>query len=106
LDLARPKNLAGAGISNEAAEILWYNSVMKLTIHVLKEPRTGFKQERYMERYLWIGKKTGVRNFTDRLEILSTYLPLFTPVRNTLISELTDIQKSEILYDALPHYYI
>jgi hypothetical protein len=45
---------------------------MKLTIHVLKDPRGGFKQVRYIERYLWIGKNTGIRNFMDRLDILST----------------------------------
>jgi hypothetical protein len=42
----------------------------------------------------------------DCLDILSTHLPLFPPVRNTTMSELTDIQKEEIHYDALPHYYI
>jgi hypothetical protein len=29
---------------------------MKFTIHVLKDPQAGFKQVRYIERYLWIDK--------------------------------------------------
>jgi hypothetical protein len=49
---------------------------MKITLHVLKDPRAGFKQVRYMERYVWIGKNTSIQNFMDRLDILSTYLPL------------------------------
>jgi hypothetical protein len=51
-------------------------------------------------------KQTGIINFMDLLDIISTYLPLFTPVRGTSMSELLDIQKAEILYDALPCYYI
>jgi hypothetical protein len=69
---------------------------MNLTIHALKYPREGFKKLRYMEHYLWIGKKTGIRNFMDRLEILSTYLPLFPPLRGELFNELSDIQKANI----------
>jgi hypothetical protein len=72
----------------------------------LKDPRAGFKQKRYMERYLQIGKQTGIHNFMDRLDILSTYLPLFPPGRSEVMSELLEIQKREILYDAVPHYYI
>jgi hypothetical protein len=79
---------------------------MKLTIHVLKDPRTGFKQGRYMERHLFIGKNTGVRVFMDRIDILSTYLPLFPPMKGELLKELIDSQKSVILYGALPNYYI
>jgi hypothetical protein len=79
---------------------------MKLTIQVLTDPIAGFKQRRFMERYLWIGTPKWVRNFMDRVDIISTCLPLSPPHRNELMSELTDIQKSEILYDALPHYYI
>jgi hypothetical protein len=78
---------------------------MKLTIHALKDPGAGIKQIRYLERYLWIGKQTGVLHFMDCLDILSTYPPLFPPARNTLLSELTDIKKAEILYDFLPHYF-
>jgi hypothetical protein len=79
---------------------------MKLTIHVLKDPRAGFKQISYIERFLWIGKNTGIRNFMDRLDILSTHLPLFPPMKGEELKELSDIQKATILYDALPHYYI
>jgi hypothetical protein len=70
MDLASPKIAKSAGISDEAAEQLWYDSIMKLTIHVLKDPRAGFKQVRYIERFLWIGQSTGIQNFMDRLDIL------------------------------------
>jgi hypothetical protein len=106
LGLTGPKIAAAAGISNEAVENLWYDSIIKLTIHVLRDPTVVFKQKHYMERYLWIGKQTGITHFTDRLGIFSTYLPLFPLVRSTLMSELMDIQKVEIIYDTLPHYYI
>jgi hypothetical protein len=42
----------------------------------------------------------------DRLDILSTYLPLFPPMKGEVFKELSDNQKSTILYDALPNYYI
>jgi hypothetical protein len=106
LDLTIPKLAESAGLSNDAAEQLWYDSIMKLTIHVLKDPRAGFKQACYIEHYLWIGKNTGIQNFMDRLDILSTYLPLFPPMKGELLKELRDRQKSTTLYDALPHYYI
>jgi hypothetical protein len=32
---------------------------------------------RYIECFLWIGKKTSIQNFMDRLDIILTYLPLF-----------------------------
>jgi hypothetical protein len=79
---------------------------MKLTIQALKDPRAGFKQVRYMERHLSIGKNTGVRVFMDRLDILLTYLPLFPPMKGELPKELSDSKKATILYDALPNYYI
>jgi hypothetical protein len=63
---------------------------MKLTIYVLKDPRAGFKQVSYIEHYLWIGKNTGIRNFMDRLVILSTYLPLFPPLKGEVLKELSD----------------
>jgi hypothetical protein len=106
MDLTSPKLAESAGISDEAAEELWYNSIIKLTIHVLKDPRAGFKKVRYIERFLWIGKNTGFRIFMDRLDILSTYLPLFSPMKCELLNELSDWKKVNILYDALPHYYI
>jgi hypothetical protein len=106
LDLASPKLAGSTGISNNAAEQLWYDSIMKLTMHVLKDPRAGFKQVSYKERYLWIGKNTGIWNFMDRLDILSTYLSLFPPMKGEVLNELSVRQKVTIFYDALPHYYI
>jgi hypothetical protein len=106
MDLASPKLAESGGISDEAAEIIWYDSIMKLTIHVLKDPRSGFKQIRYIERFLWIGKNTGIWNFMDRFDILSTYLPLFPHMKCELLKELSDRQKTTMLYDALPNYYI
>jgi hypothetical protein len=79
---------------------------MKLTIHVLKDSRSGFKQVRYMERFLFIGMHTGIRLFMDRLDILSTYLPLFPPMKGELLKELSDNQKATFLYDDLPNYHI
>jgi hypothetical protein len=72
MDLASPKLAESAGISPEASEKIWYDSIMKLTIHVLKDPRAGFKQVRYVEHFLWIGKNTNIQVFMDRLDILST----------------------------------
>jgi hypothetical protein len=42
----------------------------------------------------------------DRIDILSTYLPLLPPMKGEVLKELSDWQKSTILYDALPYYYI
>jgi hypothetical protein len=42
----------------------------------------------------------------DLLDILSTYLPLFPPMKGEVLKELSDRQKVTIVYDALPHYYI
>jgi hypothetical protein len=106
MDLASTKLADVTGLSEAASEKLFYGSIMKLTIHVMKDPRAGFKQVRYMERQLFIGKNTGVRVFMDRLYILSTYLPLFPPMKGELIKELNNIQIATILYDALPNYYI
>jgi hypothetical protein len=80
MDLASPKLAEAAGLSLEAPENLWYDIIMKLTIHVLKDPRDGFKQVRYTERFLWIGKNTSIRVFMDRFDILSTYPPLLPPM--------------------------
>jgi hypothetical protein len=106
MDLASPKLAESAGLSIEASEKLCYDSIMKLTIHFFKIPRAGFKKIRYMERFLFIGKYTGIRVFMDRLDILSTYLPLFPSMKDEVLKELIDNQKSTILYDALPKYYI
>jgi hypothetical protein len=51
-------------------------------------------------------KKYRYPEFYDRLDILSTYLPLFPPMKGEVLKELNDRNKSTILYDALPHYYI
>jgi hypothetical protein len=85
MDLASTKLAEASGLSLEASEKLWYDSIMKLTIHVLKDPRAGFKQVRYIERYLFIGKNTGIRVFIDRLDILLTYLPLFPPMKGEVL---------------------
>jgi hypothetical protein len=97
MDLASPKLAEAAGLSVKNAEKLWYESIMKLTIHVLKDPRAVFKQLRYMERYLFIGKNTGVRVFMDRLDILSTYLPLFPSMKGEVLKDLSDNKKATIL---------
>jgi hypothetical protein len=102
LDLADPKLAAAAGISNNAAEMLWYDSIMKLTIHVFKDPRVGLKQVRYIESYIWIGKNKGVHISMDCLDILSTYLPLFLPLKGEVFKILSDQHKSTIVYNALP----
>jgi hypothetical protein len=104
MDLASPKLAEAVGLSVEDAEKLWHESIMKLTIHVLKDPRAGFKQLRYMDSYLFIGKNTRVRVFMDRLDILSTYLPLFPPMKGEVLKELSDNKKATILYYALPNY--
>jgi hypothetical protein len=58
MDLASPKLAESAGISLEASEKLWYDSIKKLTIHLFKYLRAGFKKIRYMERFLFIGVNT------------------------------------------------
>jgi hypothetical protein len=106
MDLVSPKLAEATGLSLEASEKLSYESIMKLTIHVLKDPRAGFKQVRYKTRYLFIGNNTGIRVSMDRLDILSTYLPLFPPRKGEVLKELSYNKKATILYDALPNYYI
>jgi hypothetical protein len=106
MDYASLKLAETAGLSETASEKLFYDIIMRLTVHVLKDPRGGFKQVRYMERHLFIGKNTGARVFMDRLDILSTYLPLFPPIKGELLKELNDSQRATILYDALPNHYI
>jgi hypothetical protein len=59
-----------------------------------------------MERFPFIGKHTGIRVFTDHLDILSTYLPLFPTTKGEVMKELSDNKKATILYDALPNYFI
>jgi hypothetical protein len=42
----------------------------------------------------------------DHINILSTYLPLFTPIKGEVMKELSDNKKGTIMYDPLPNYYI
>jgi hypothetical protein len=56
--------------------------------------------------FLFIGKNQGIWVFIDHLEILSTYLPLFQPMKGEVLKEFSDNQKVTILYDALPNCYI
>jgi hypothetical protein len=102
MDLASPKLEETSGLTETASEKLFYDIIMKLTIHFLMDPRAGFKQVRYMERHLFIGKNIGVCVFIDRLDIVSTYLPLFPPMKGELLKEISDRQKATILYNALP----
>jgi hypothetical protein len=106
MDLASPELAESAGLSQEASEKLWYDSILELAIHLLKDPRDGFKKLRYMECFLWIGKNTGIGFFMDSLDILTTYLPLFPPMKGEVLKELSDRQKATILYDSLPNSYI
>jgi hypothetical protein len=72
-DAASPKIAEAAGIDPELQELLFRNAIMALTVHVLKDPRSGFKQKRYMERNLFIGNHStggGVRAFLDRIDVL------------------------------------
>jgi hypothetical protein len=82
---------------------------MALTVHVLKDPRAGFMQKRYMERNLFIGNHStggGERAFLDRIDVLSTYLLLFPPILNVTYQELKNQEKQLMLFDALPKDYI
>jgi hypothetical protein len=109
MDIAGPILATAAGISAAAAEKLWYAVIMKLSrliMYVLKEPPVGFKHRYYMERHVFMGKQTGVRDFMDRIDILSTNLPLFPPISNEIMSKLMDVETAEILYNTVPHYYV
>jgi hypothetical protein len=53
-DVASPQISEAAGIDPELQELLLRNAIMALTVHVLKDPRAGFKQKCYMERNLFI----------------------------------------------------
>jgi hypothetical protein len=78
---------------------------MKLTIPVLKYPRAGFKKIRYMEHFLFIGKHTGSQVFMDCLDTLSTYLPLFPPMRGGVLRNSVKI-KNLLSCMMLPNYFI
>jgi hypothetical protein len=78
---------------------------MALTVHVLKDHLAEFKQKRYMEQNLFIGNHSisrGVRAFLDRIDVLSTYLPLFPPIFNVTYQELKNQEKQLVLFDAIP----
>jgi hypothetical protein len=108
-DAASPQIAEAAGIDPELQELLLRNAIIALTVHVLKDPRAGFKQKRYMERNLFIGNHStggGVRAFPDRVDVLSTYLPLFPPIFNVTYQELTNQEKQLMLFDALAKDYI
>jgi hypothetical protein len=73
---------------------------MSLTVHVLKDPRAGFKHKRYMERNIFIGNHStggGVMAFLDRIDVLSTCLPLFPPILNVTYQDLTKLKKTYAL---------
>jgi hypothetical protein len=108
-DAASPQMVEAVGIDPELQELLLQNAIMALTVHDLKDPRAGFKQKRYMEHNLFIGNHStggGVRAFLDRIDVLSTYLPLFLPILNVTYQELTNQEKQLMLFDALPKDYI
>jgi hypothetical protein len=84
-DAASPQIAEAAGINSQLQELLLRNAIMALTVHVLKDPRAGFKQKQYMNQTLFIGNHStfgGVRAFLDRIDALSTYLPLSPPILN------------------------
>jgi hypothetical protein len=95
LDIAGPLFTAASGTIPDAAADSWYASIVNLALRVLEDTREGMKHKRYMECHLFMGKQTGVRNFMDIIDILSNYLPLFPPIRNELMSELTDPEKQQ-----------
>jgi hypothetical protein len=53
-DAVSPQIEEAAGIYPELQELLLHNAIMALTVHVLKDPRAGFKQKRYIEQHLFI----------------------------------------------------
>jgi hypothetical protein len=100
-----PQIAEAAGTDPELQELLLRNVTMAQTVHVLKDLRTGFKQKSYMERNLLIRNQSiggGVRAFLDRIDVLSTCLPLFPPILNVAYQELTNQEKQRMLFDALP----
>jgi hypothetical protein len=108
-DTASPQIAEAAGIDPELQELLLRNAIMALTVHVLKDPRAGFKQKGYMERTLFIENHltvVGVRAFLNRIDVLSTYLPLFPPILNVTYQEITNQEKQLMLFDALPKDYL
>jgi hypothetical protein len=108
-DAASLQIAEAAGIDLELQELLLRDAIMALIVHVLKDPRAGFKQKRYMERTPFIGNHStggGVRAYLDRIDVLSTYLPLFPPILNVTYQDLKNQEKQLMLFDALPKDYI
>jgi hypothetical protein len=108
-DAESPQIAEAAGIDPELQELLLRNAIMALTVHALKDPRAGSKKKRYMERDIFIGNHStggGVRAFLDRIDVLSTYLPLFPPILNVTYQELTNQEKKLMIFDTLPKEYI
>jgi hypothetical protein len=60
-DAASPQIVEAAGIDMELQELLLRNAIMTLTVHVLKDPRAGFKQNHYMEQNISIKKNQLVK---------------------------------------------
>jgi hypothetical protein len=48
-DAATTQIVEAARIDPELQELLLQNAIVALTVHVLKDPRAGFKQKRYMK---------------------------------------------------------
>jgi hypothetical protein len=108
-DAASPTIAEAAGIEPELQELLLRNAIVALKVHVLKDPRAVFKQKRYTKRYPSIRNHStggGLRAFLDRVDVLSTYFPLFPPILNVTYQELTNQEKQLMLFDALPKEYI
>jgi hypothetical protein len=108
-DAASPQIVEAAGIDPELQELLLQNAIISLTVHALKDPRAGFKQKHYMEQNIFIRNHStggGVRDFLDRIDVLSTCLPLFTPILNVPYQELSNQEKKLTLFDALLKDYI
>jgi hypothetical protein len=53
-DAASPQISGAARIDPKLQELLLQDARMAFTVHVLKDPRVGFKQKRYMARNLFI----------------------------------------------------
>jgi hypothetical protein len=93
-----------AGIDPDLKELPLRNAIMSLTLYVFKDPRAGFNQKCYMERNMFIRNQSnggGVRAFLDRIDVLSTHLPLFPPILNLDYQELTNQEKQRMLFDLL-----
>jgi hypothetical protein len=59
-----------------------------------------------MERHLFLKNRGKKLLQPNRYLILSTYLPLFPPICEKRMEELTNHENQAILYDALQNYYL